>query len=60
MKIDNIKLTNFRNYKNLELDLDERRNIIVGEKFRNREFNILYEQFDPSETYTLVITDVQD
>ena len=36
MKINNIILENFRNYKNLELDFDESRNIIVGENAQGK------------------------
>ena len=36
MKINSIVLENFRNYKNLELDLDPRRNIIVGENAQGK------------------------
>ncbi len=36
MKINSIILENFRNYKNLELDFDESRNIIVGENAQGK------------------------
>ena len=36
MKIKSIILENFRNYKNLELDFDESRNIIVGENAQGK------------------------
>ena len=36
MRINSIVLENFRNYKNLELDLDPRRNIIVGENAQGK------------------------
>ena len=36
MKINTIILENFRNYKNLELDFDESRNIIVGENAQGK------------------------
>ena len=36
MKINSIVLENFRNYKNLELDLDPSRNIIVGENAQGK------------------------
>lgn len=36
MKINSIILENFRNYKNLELDFDARRNIIVGENAQGK------------------------
>ena len=36
MKINSIILENFRNYKNLELDFDPSRNIIVGENAQGK------------------------
>ena len=36
MKINSIILENFRNYRNLELDFDARRNIIVGENAQGK------------------------
>ncbi|MBE6041446.1 MAG: DNA replication and repair protein RecF, partial [Clostridiales bacterium] len=36
MKINSIILENFRNYKNLELDFDDSRNIIVGENAQGK------------------------
>ena len=36
MKINSIILENFRNYKNLELDFDESRNIIIGENAQGK------------------------
>ncbi len=36
MKINSIILENFRNYKNLELEFDESRNIIVGENAQGK------------------------
>lgn len=36
MKINSIILENFRNYRNLELDLDDSRNIIVGENAQGK------------------------
>ena len=36
MKINSIILENFRNYRNLELDFDESRNIIVGENAQGK------------------------
>ena len=36
MKINSIILENFRNYKNLEIDFDESRNIIVGENAQGK------------------------
>ena len=36
MRINSIILENFRNYKNLELDFDESRNIIVGENAQGK------------------------
>ena len=36
MKINSIILENFRNYKNLELDFDQSRNIIVGENAQGK------------------------
>lgn len=36
MQINNIVLENFRNYKNLELDFNENRNIIVGENAQGK------------------------
>lgn len=36
MRIDSIILENFRNYKNLELDFDPSRNIIVGENAQGK------------------------
>lgn len=36
MKINSIILENFRNYRNLELEFDERRNIIVGENAQGK------------------------
>ena len=36
MKIKSIILENFRNYKNLELDFDDSRNIIVGENAQGK------------------------
>ena len=36
MKINGLVLENFRNYKNLEIDFDESRNIIVGENAQGK------------------------
>lgn len=36
MKINSIILENFRNYRNLELDFDESRNIIIGENAQGK------------------------
>ena len=36
MKINSIILENFRNYKNLELDFDDSRNIIIGENAQGK------------------------
>jgi DNA replication and repair protein RecF len=36
MKINSLVLENFRNYKNLEIDFDESRNIIVGENAQGK------------------------
>ncbi|MBP3895555.1 MAG: DNA replication and repair protein RecF, partial [Mogibacterium sp.] len=36
MKINGLVLENFRNYKNLEIEFDERRNLIVGENAQGK------------------------
>ena len=36
MKINELVLENFRNYKNLEIEFDERRNLIVGENAQGK------------------------
>lgn len=36
MKIDGLVLENFRNYRNLEIDFDEKRNLIVGENAQGK------------------------
>ena len=36
MKINGLLLENFRNYKNLEIEFDERRNLIVGENAQGK------------------------
>ena len=36
MKINGLVLENFRNYKNLEIDFDEKRNLIVGENAQGK------------------------
>ena len=36
MKINSLVLENFRNYRNLEIDLDEERNLIVGENAQGK------------------------
>ena len=51
MKINSIILENFRNYKNLELDFDESRNIIVGENAQGKT-NLIEAIYLRSEEHT--------